>query len=167
MVKEAFILFVKARRPLWCMKDKGYKDLPLKRKLMEDILELLKGEFPIEMLLKLNMDTIKGLKTQWKQLRSTYTTARARKKIKSGAGAKDVHKPWIWVQLMCFLQDPETLTLEQIHTSSLQVAPITEKAIPGVVLASASLNGEVSFLQKFPSLLKLIKNILHLGNCQH
>ena len=137
-IKEAFILYVKARRPIWDLRDAGYKNLYLKASLWSEILDYLKGEFELEILASLNMDSIEGIKLLWKNLRSTYQTKRKERKGKSGNGSDDIPKPWIWQDLMSFIGESKDSNLDDLQASSLFLEEPTN-----YVIAETQADGQV------------------------
>lgn len=156
VIKEAFILYIKAKRPIWDLTDKGYKNLHLKMSLWSEVLEHLKSEFDPETLTSLSMNTIEGIKQMWKNLRSTFQAKKKERKGKSGNGSEDIPKPWIWHELMSFLGDSKDSSLDHLTTSSLI---LTDQKPIGVLIAEAQADGQV----KCPS-RKIKTNILLLHN---
>ena len=123
--KEALILYIKAKRPLWDLSEKDYKNLPLKTKLYSDVYSLMKEEFDPETLSDLGLNSPEGVKIMWKHLRSTYNMNKKKRKGKSGSGSADIQKPWIWQELMSFV-DVGGPNLDSLRTSSLHLAPSSE-----------------------------------------
>ena len=119
VIKEAFILYIKAKRPIWDLTDSGYKNLHLKASIWSEVLDYLKGEFELEILASLNMDSVEGIKLLWKNLRSTYQTKKKERKGKSGSGSDDIPKPWIWQDLMSFIGESKNSNLDPLQASSL------------------------------------------------
>lgn len=127
LAKEALILYIKARRPLWDLTLKDYKNLPLKAKLYIEVFNLIKEECEPDTLKELSLDSAEGVKTMWKNLRSTYQMNKKRRRGKSGAGSADMPKPWVWQELMSFLDKAGAHpNLDSLRTSSLQLDPSSQ-----------------------------------------
>lgn len=125
LAKEALILYIKAKRPLWDLADQDYKNLFLKAKLYEDVFNLMKEEFDSDTLSELSLESPDGVKSMWKNLRSTYNVNKKKGKGKSGAGYDEIPKPWVWQKQMSFLDETEP-HLNSLRTSSLLLGPSSE-----------------------------------------
>ena len=100
--KKALIIYMRANRALWDYGEPDYKNKLLKSQLYADIHASLKEEFDSETLSELNCDSADGVKSLWKNLRSTYTMI---KKRLTKPGGDITPKPWMWQELMSFLDE--------------------------------------------------------------
>lgn len=129
-IKDIFIGLVGERPALWSLKDPGYKNQVFKQSLWEQILHLLVSEFGMDQIAKMHMDDVHGLKEQFGNLRCTFNKVKNNKKLKSGSGAKDTPKKWIWEDRMSFLNNGGA-GLEELITyrvSSIQPGPPPDSA---------------------------------------
>ncbi len=109
VVIEFLIAEVQAHESLWNKRSKDYKNVFIKSNSWIEIRKNLLSTFNEEMCSRYKMDSIEGIKGQWKNLRDTYSRTKKKVKGKSGAGLDDVEdtKAWPFFQNLQFLDQSE------------------------------------------------------------
>ena len=104
-VLEFLIAEAQNHNSIWNKKSKDYKDINVKSNSWLEILENLRSAFGEEVCERFKMNSLQGIKGQWKNLRDTYSKNKKKAKGKSGAGLDDVQngKEWTFFQHLRFL----------------------------------------------------------------
>ncbi len=105
MLLEFLISEVQKHESTWNKLSNDYKNAFVKVNSWTDILENLRSAFPEEDCIRFKLNTIEGLKANWKNLRDSYLKRKKAIKGKSGAGLDDVDdkKGWTFFNSLRFL----------------------------------------------------------------
>ena len=89
-VIEFLISEVQKHPAVWDKSSAKYKDTYVKANIWRTILINIQNAFESKMLSRFNLNSIEGLRKQWKHLLDTYKKQRNERKPKSGSGFSDV-----------------------------------------------------------------------------
>ena len=117
---EALILDIQTHRALWDKTCKDHKDIALCGNAWKDIQANLEASHSKDVLRDVNLDTLKGIKSHWKNLKDTYRTKKYEAKGKSGVGRKQVEDPkkWPFFEMLRFLDQADAFGPGTSSTSS-------------------------------------------------
>ena len=106
---EFLITEVQVHESIWNKKSKDYKNIFIKSNSWSEILENLRSTFTDDVCSRFKMNTVEGIKAQWKNLRDSYGKMKKKAKGKSGAGLDDVQdkKDWPFFQNLQFLDQSD------------------------------------------------------------
>ena len=106
---EFLISEIQSHESIWNKRSKDYKNVFIKSNSWSEILENFRSTFAEELCSRVKMNTVEGIKAQWKNLRDTYSKTKKKAKGKSGAGLDDVQdkKAWPFFQNLQFLDQSD------------------------------------------------------------
>lgn len=106
---EALILDLQVHPSLWNKRCKDYKDSGMRSNAWFDILSNMKSSFDNNLLSNNNLGTVEGIKSHWKNLRTTYKRKKREAEGKSGAGLDMVlsKKEWPFLNMLRFLDESD------------------------------------------------------------
>ena len=106
---EFLISEIQSHESIWNKRSKDYKNVFIKSNSWSEILENFRSTFAEELCSRFKMNTVEGIKAQWKNLRDSYGKMKKKAKGKSGAGLDDVQdkKDWPFFQNMRFLDQSD------------------------------------------------------------
>lgn len=108
-ILEFFISEVQRHTSIWNKKSKDYKNVFVKSNSWNEILANVRSTFADEICVRFKMNSVEGLKGNWKNLRDTYSKTKKKAKGKSGAGLDDVQekKEWPFFHTLQFLDQSD------------------------------------------------------------
>ena len=117
---ETLILDIQSHRALWDKTSKDHKDIGMCANAWNDIKANLEASHSEEVLRSVNLNTVKGIKSHWKNLQDTYRTKKRQSKGKSGAGREQVKDPkkWAYFEMLRFLDQTDAFgvsTSSHVH----------------------------------------------------
>ena len=121
---EALIQDIQFHPALWDKTNKDHKDVMVCANAWNDIQANLQASHSGEALRDVNLHTVKGIKSHWKNLQDTYKTKKRKAKGKSGAGRDDVPDPrkWIYFKMLRFLDQANSFGLGASSSSQVHLA---------------------------------------------
>ena len=107
---EALISDIQSHRALWDKTCEDHKDAGVCANAWNDIKANLGSSHSEEALRDVNLHTLKGIKSHWKNLKDTYRTKKKEAKGKSGAGRDQVKNPkeWPYFEMLRFLDHADS-----------------------------------------------------------